>query len=67
MVIRTYIRAKTSLQALGATLRDEEGIVSTEFGLLLVLIALAIIASATALGLAITHLLDHGTSGVKSV
>ena len=46
-------------------LQREDGAVSTEYGLLLVLIALAIIAAAAAFGLAVTGLFDHGTAGVR--
>jgi Flp pilus assembly pilin Flp len=64
MFTRCYVRAQTSLHALRVTLRDEEGVASAEFGILLALIAVVIIAAATALGLAVSGLFDRGTSGV---
>jgi Flp pilus assembly pilin Flp len=48
-----YLRARFS---------REDGAVATEYGLLLVLIALAIIGAATALGLAIAGVFDRGTA-----
>jgi Flp pilus assembly pilin Flp len=48
-----YRRAQFGWTYLRARLQSEGGAVSTEYGLLLVLIALAIVAAATALGLAI--------------
>ena len=42
----------------------ERGAVSTEYGLLLVLVAIAIIAAATAFGFAVTGLLSDGAAGV---
>lgn len=49
----TYLRARVS---------REDGAVATEYGLLLVLIALAIVVAATALGLAIAGVFETGTS-----
>ena len=46
---------------------DDSGAVSTEYGLLLVLIALAIIAAATALGLAIAGVFDRGSTALSPV
>jgi Flp pilus assembly pilin Flp len=45
----------------------ELGAVSTEYGLVLILIAIAIIAAATAFGLAVSGLFDRGASEVGSV
>ncbi len=53
----TYLRARFS---------REDGAVATEYGLLLVLIALAIIAAAAALGLAIAGVFDRGTDTLNS-
>ena len=47
----TYLRARFS---------REDGAVATEYGLLLVLIALAIIVAATALGVAISGVFESG-------
>ena len=41
---------------------DEGGSVATEYGLMLMLIALAIIVAATAFGIAVSGLFDTGTS-----
>ena len=55
------------LRKLRAALRGEAGVASTEYGILLVLVAIGIVVAATTLGLAIAGLFDHGTSGVSSV
>lgn len=52
---------------LAARLSVELGAVSTEYGLVLILIAIAIIAAATAFGLAVSGLFDRGASEVGSV
>ena len=41
---------------------DERGSVATEYGLMLMLIALAIIVAATAFGIAVSGLFDTGTA-----
>jgi Flp pilus assembly pilin Flp len=46
---------------------DDPGAVSTEFALLLVLIALVIIAAVTAFGISVGDLFDQGSSGVSGV
>ena len=45
---------------------DERGSVATEYGLTLLLIALAIIAAATAFGLAVANLFNTGTAGIPA-
>jgi Flp pilus assembly pilin Flp len=45
----------------------EDGAVATEYGLLLVLIALAIVVAATALGLAISGVFDQGSTELGAV
>ena len=55
------------LRKLRGILRGEAGVASTEYGVLLVLVAIGIIVAATTLGLAIAGLFDHGTSGVSHV
>jgi Flp pilus assembly pilin Flp len=45
----------------------EEGAVSTEYGLLLVLIALAIVAAATALGLQIAQVFSDASGSLDPV
>ena len=53
MMLSLFTKAQTTWAGVKSRLLDERGVVSTEYGLLLVLIALAIVAAATALGLAI--------------
>jgi Flp pilus assembly pilin Flp len=53
----TYLRARFP---------REDGAVATEYGLLLVLIALAIIVAATALGVAIANVFDSGANTLDS-
>jgi len=45
----------------------EEGAVATEYGLLLVLIALAIVVAAAALGVAISNVFDQGSTELSGV
>jgi Flp pilus assembly pilin Flp len=56
------LQARTMWNFLKARLSNERGVVSTEYGLLLVLIALAIVAAATALGLAIVGVFNDANS-----
>jgi Flp pilus assembly pilin Flp len=44
-------------------LHAEAGAVATEYGLILMLIALVIILAATAFGMAVSNLFDRGTDG----
>ena len=62
-MIRSFIHR--GLHALRETTSREGGAVSTEYGILLVLIALAIIAAATAFGMAVTGLFTHGSTVVS--
>jgi Flp pilus assembly pilin Flp len=55
------------VEALKAKFRREDGAVSTEYGLLLVLIALAIIAAATALGVAISGVFNRASNSLGTV
>jgi Flp pilus assembly pilin Flp len=55
------------VEALKAKFRREDGAVSTEYGLLLVLIALAIVAAATALGLAISGVFSRASNSLGPV
>ena len=64
MLTRCYVKTRTSLHALRVTLMGEEGVASTEYGVLLVLVAIAIVAAATVLGLTVAGLFDRGTAGV---
>jgi len=43
---------------------EERGSVATEYGLLLALIALAIVAAAVLFGVAVAHLFDQGRSAI---
>jgi Flp pilus assembly pilin Flp len=72
-MITVVTHLKTSLHALHATTRahragarslgGEEGVVTAEYGLLLALIAMAIVAGAVTLGLAVAGMFTTGTSG----
>ena len=53
----TYLRARFP---------REDGAVATEYGLLLVLVALAIVAAATALGIAIAGVFSEGSSSLTA-
>ena len=61
-MLSLFTRAQTAWSSLKSRFVDERGVVSTEYGLLLVLIALAIVAAATALGLAIAGVFDDANS-----
>ena len=67
MLLAIYTRAQTTWHGLKTRFTDERGVVSTEYGLLLVLIALAIVAAATALGLAIAGVFDNGSDQLGGV
>ena len=67
MMLNLYVKARTAWAGVTSRLAGERGVVSTEYGLLHVLIALAIVAAATALGLAITGVFDKGTNQLGSV
>lgn len=58
-----YVKARNFM----AHLMEERGAVATEYGLLLVLIALAIVAAATALGLAIAGVFTRGGNSLGGV
>jgi Flp pilus assembly pilin Flp len=53
-----------SLMYFRAKFAREDGAVATEYGLLLVLVAIAIIAAATALGLAIAGVFSQGCNSL---
>ncbi len=55
------------IESLKARFRGEDGAVATEYGLLLVLIALAIIVAATALGLAIAGVFNRASGSLTPV
>jgi pilus assembly protein Flp/PilA len=58
-MLSLYTGLKSGWFHLTRRIRNEDGAVATEYGLLLVLIALAIIVGATALGIAINNLFNN--------
>ncbi|HSJ51235.1 MAG TPA: Flp family type IVb pilin [Actinomycetota bacterium] len=67
MFLTLYVGAQTLFAGLRSKLRREDGAVATEYALLLVLIALAIIAAAIALGLAIANVFQSGADTLGGV
>jgi Flp pilus assembly pilin Flp len=67
MMLSLYTRAQSTWTSLKSRFVDERGVVSTEYGLLLVLIALAIVAAATALGLAIAGVFSKADTKLGGV
>ncbi len=67
MFLALYVKAQTFLADMSGKMRREDGAVATEYALLLVLIALAIIAAAAALGLAIKAVFEKGSSTLGGV
>jgi len=67
MLLGMYTRAQTMWHGVKSRFVDERGVVSTEYGLLLVLIALAIVAAATALGLAIAGVFNKANTQLGGV
>ena len=67
MMLGLYTKARTMWAGVTSRLVDERGVVSTEYGLLLVLIALAIVAAATALGLAIAGVFNKANTKLGGV
>jgi pilus assembly protein Flp/PilA len=62
-----YTKIQSGWVHLTRRLRDDTGAVATEYALLLVLVAIAIIAGATALGIAINAKLQAGADKLDSV
>ena len=62
MLLGLYTKTHIAWHSFKSRVVDERGVVSTEYGLLLVLIALAIVAAATALGLAVAGVFNKGTT-----
>ena len=60
MFLNLYVKAKTFFWGI-----REDGAVATEYGLLLVLVALAIIIAATALGVAIAGVFERASNSLK--
>jgi Flp pilus assembly pilin Flp len=67
MFLSLYVGAQTLVADLRGKLRREDGAVATEYALLLVLIALAIILAALALGAAIKAVFFEGASTLEGV
>lgn len=67
MFLSLYAGAQALFMGLRGKLRREDGAVATEYALLLVLIALAIIAAAIALGLAIAGVFTEGSTVLNGV
>lgn len=62
MFLALYVGAQTLFADLRGKLRREDGAVATEYALLLVLIALAIITAAILLGQAIASVFQRGAN-----
>jgi pilus assembly protein Flp/PilA len=62
-----YTKIQSGWVHMTRRLRDETGAVATEYALLLVLVALAIIAGATALGIAINAKMDASATKLDSI
>jgi Flp pilus assembly pilin Flp len=66
MFLALYVGAQTLVADLRGKMRREDGAVATEYALLLVLIALAIITAAIALGTAIAAVFDRGATTLST-
>jgi Flp pilus assembly pilin Flp len=62
MFLDLYVKAKTFFWGI-----REDGAVATEYGLLLVLIALAIIVAAGALGIILGHVFENASTGLANL
>jgi Flp pilus assembly pilin Flp len=67
LFLTLYVGAQTLFSGLRSKLRREDGAVATEYALLLVLIALAIILAALALGNAIKEVFFEGADTLSGV
>jgi Flp pilus assembly pilin Flp len=67
MFLALYVGAQTLWADLRGKVSREDGAVATEYALLLVLFALAIIAAAIALGVAIAAVFDRGATTLGGV
>ena len=65
MLLDLYVKAKTLLWGARDKITNEDGAVATEYGLLLVLVAIAIVAAATALGVAISGVFTRGKDSLS--
>lgn len=64
MALGPAVKARHFLAALNWRVADERGAVASEYGLLLTLIALAIVVAAAVFGVAVADLFDRGTAGI---
>jgi len=67
MLLGLYVKAQTFMADMRDRLTRQDGAVATEYGLLLVLIALAIVVAAAALGTAIAGVFDRGSTTLAPV
>ena len=67
MLLQLYTRAQAVWAGLRARMEDESGVLATEYIILLVLIALALVGGATALGVAINNKLSTTGTSVTTV
>jgi Flp pilus assembly pilin Flp len=67
LFLALYVKAQTFMADMGGKLRREDGAVATEYALLLVLIAIAIITAAIALGTAIAGVFQRGANTLGGV
>jgi pilus assembly protein Flp/PilA len=67
MLLEMYVKGKTLLWGLRERFTREDGAVATEYGLLLFLIALAIIVAVTALGLALKGIFEDSSTSLGGV
>ena len=64
MALGPAVKARDVLATLYGRTVDELGAVATEYGLVLMLIALAIVVAAALFGVAVADLFDRGTAGI---
>jgi Flp pilus assembly pilin Flp len=67
MFLALYVGAESFVTQMRTRLRREDGAVATEYALLLVLIAIAIITAAIALGTAIAGVFQQGADTLGGV
>jgi Flp pilus assembly pilin Flp len=67
MLLHLYTRVQTAWFSVRARMEDERGVIATEYIILLVLIALALVTGAGALGIAINNKLKATGSSVTTV
>ncbi len=67
MFLALYVRAQSFMAEMRDRITREDGAVATEYALLLVLIALAIVVAAIALGTAIAAVFQRGANSLGTV